>query len=62
MAEELWVVRADEQARYAEDFRSGEYIAVGFSDFFPPLTCVFYALRDGQVRSLAARPRAQEAE
>jgi hypothetical protein len=25
------------------------------------LTCVFYAMRDGQVRSLAARSRAQEA-
>jgi hypothetical protein len=25
------------------------------------LTCVFYALRDGQVRSLAARSPAQEA-
>ena len=25
------------------------------------LTCVFYALRDGQVGSLAARSRAQEA-
>jgi hypothetical protein len=25
------------------------------------LTCVFYALRDGQVRSLAARSRAQQA-
>ena len=35
MAEELWVVRAGERARYAEDFQSGEYIAVGFSDFFP---------------------------
>lgn len=35
MAEELWVVRAGERARYAEDFRSGEYIAVDFSDFFP---------------------------
>jgi hypothetical protein len=35
MAEDLWVVRAGEQARYAEDFQNGEYIAVGFSDFFP---------------------------
>jgi predicted Mrr-cat superfamily restriction endonuclease len=35
MAEQLWVVRAGEQARYAEDFRSGEFIAVGFRDFFP---------------------------
>ena len=35
MAEELWVVRAGEQARYAEDFQSGEYIAVDFTDFFP---------------------------
>jgi hypothetical protein len=35
MAEELWVVRAGERARYAEDFQSGEYIAVGFTDFFP---------------------------
>ena len=35
MAEELWVVRAGEQARFAEEFQSGEYIAVGFSDFFP---------------------------
>jgi hypothetical protein len=35
MAEELWVVRAGERARYAEDFQSGEYIAVGFMDFFP---------------------------
>jgi hypothetical protein len=26
---------AGEQARYAEDFQHGEYIAVGFSDFFP---------------------------
>ena len=25
------------------------------------LTCVFYAMRDGQVRSLAARSHAQEA-
>ena len=25
------------------------------------LTCVFYAMRDGQVRSLAARSRAAEA-
>jgi hypothetical protein len=35
MAEDLWVVRAGEQARYAEEFQNGEYIAVGFSDFFP---------------------------
>jgi hypothetical protein len=35
MAEELWVVRAGGRARYAEDFQSGEYIAVEFSDFFP---------------------------
>ena len=35
MAEELWVVRAGERARYAEDFQNGEYIAVGFMDFFP---------------------------
>ena len=35
MAEQLWVVRAGEQARYAEDFKSGEFIAAGFGEFFP---------------------------
>jgi hypothetical protein len=34
MAEQLWVVRAGERARFAEDFRSGEFIAVDFTDFF----------------------------
>jgi restriction system protein len=32
---QLWVVRAGKQARYAEDFQTGEFIAVGFRDFFP---------------------------
>src|SRR4051812_32367549 len=28
----LWVVRAGEGARYADEFRLGSYIAVGFED------------------------------
>lgn len=35
MAEQLWVVRAGEKARYADDFLLGEFIAVDFADFFP---------------------------
>ena len=35
MANEIWVVRAGEKARYADDFRNGSFIAVGFEDFFP---------------------------
>ncbi len=34
MSDQLWVVRAGEQARYVDDFRDGAFIAVGFEDFF----------------------------
>lgn len=32
MGDQLWVVRAGEQARYVEEFESGGYIAVGFRE------------------------------
>lgn len=35
MSDQLWVVRAGEKARYADDFRNGGFIAIGFEDFFP---------------------------
>jgi hypothetical protein len=35
VTDQLWVVRAGEKARYADDFRNGSFIAIGFEDFFP---------------------------
>jgi hypothetical protein len=35
VTDQLWVVRAGERARHADDFRSGFFIAIGFEDFFP---------------------------
>jgi predicted Mrr-cat superfamily restriction endonuclease len=34
VTDQLWVVRAGEKARHADDFRSGSFIAIGFEDFF----------------------------
>jgi hypothetical protein len=34
VADEIWVVRAGEKARYADDFRNGSFVAVGFEEFF----------------------------
>jgi hypothetical protein len=32
MSDEMWVVRAGSQAKYADEFVDGSYVAIDFSD------------------------------